>query len=85
MPPSSKVAGLHGFTGMQVDRKQRRQQAALSKLRFSNASAQRMDRKLCGTAATSPARHFDDGGIKVPRPRPALGISAFWAIDDTTH
>src|SRR5882762_9763302 len=28
--------------------------------------------------------HFDDGGIKVPRPRPALGISAFWAIDDTT-
>src|SRR5258705_7137081 len=29
--------------------------------------------------------HFDDGGIKVPRPRPALGISAFWAIDDTTE
>lgn len=28
--------------------------------------------------------HFDDGGAKVPRPRPALGISAFWAIDDTT-
>ncbi len=28
--------------------------------------------------------HTDDGGIKVPRPRPALGISAFWAIDDTT-
>src|SRR6266403_3969042 len=27
--------------------------------------------------------HFDDGGIKVPRPRPALGISAFWTIDDT--
>ena len=29
--------------------------------------------------------HFDDGGAKVPRPRPALGISAFWAIDDTTE
>src|SRR5712691_9702471 len=29
--------------------------------------------------------HFDDGGIKVPRPRPALGISVFWAIDDTTE
>src|SRR6266545_2677999 len=29
--------------------------------------------------------HFDDSGIKVPRPRPALGISAFWAIDDTTE
>ena len=29
--------------------------------------------------------HFDDGGAKVPRPRPVLGISAFWAIDDTTE
>src|SRR5882762_11016431 len=29
--------------------------------------------------------HFDDGGAKVPRPRPALGLSAFWAIDDTTE
>jgi ectoine hydroxylase-related dioxygenase (phytanoyl-CoA dioxygenase family) len=29
--------------------------------------------------------HFDDGGIKVPRPRPAFGVSAFWAIDDTTE
>jgi ectoine hydroxylase-related dioxygenase (phytanoyl-CoA dioxygenase family) len=29
--------------------------------------------------------HFDDGGAKMPRPRPALGISAFWAIDDTTE
>jgi len=29
--------------------------------------------------------HFYDGGAKVPRPRPALGISAFWAIDDTTE
>src|SRR5436305_5542481 len=29
--------------------------------------------------------HTDDGGAKIPRPRPALGISAFWAIDDTTE
>jgi ectoine hydroxylase-related dioxygenase (phytanoyl-CoA dioxygenase family) len=29
--------------------------------------------------------HFDDSGAKIPRPRPSLGISAFWAIDDTTE
>ena len=29
--------------------------------------------------------HFDDGFVRLPRPRPALGISAFWAIDDTTQ
>jgi ectoine hydroxylase-related dioxygenase (phytanoyl-CoA dioxygenase family) len=29
--------------------------------------------------------HFDDGGVKIPRPRPAMGISTFWAIDDTTE
>ncbi|HEU0081980.1 MAG TPA: phytanoyl-CoA dioxygenase family protein [Bradyrhizobium sp.] len=29
--------------------------------------------------------HTDDGGAKVPRPRPPLGVSAFWAIDDTTE
>jgi ectoine hydroxylase-related dioxygenase (phytanoyl-CoA dioxygenase family) len=29
--------------------------------------------------------HSDDGGVKVPRPRPAFGVSAFWAIDDTTE
>src|SRR3954464_4853665 len=29
--------------------------------------------------------HFDDGGAKIPRPRPPLGISAFWAIDETTE
>jgi ectoine hydroxylase-related dioxygenase (phytanoyl-CoA dioxygenase family) len=29
--------------------------------------------------------HFDDSGAKVPRPRPALGVSTFWAIDDTTE
>jgi ectoine hydroxylase-related dioxygenase (phytanoyl-CoA dioxygenase family) len=34
---------------------------------------------------TAQPWHFDDGGAKMPRPRPALGISAFWAIDDTTE
>jgi ectoine hydroxylase-related dioxygenase (phytanoyl-CoA dioxygenase family) len=34
---------------------------------------------------TAQPWHFDDGGIKVPRPRPALGVSTFWAIDDTTE
>jgi ectoine hydroxylase-related dioxygenase (phytanoyl-CoA dioxygenase family) len=29
--------------------------------------------------------HTDDGGARMPRPRPPLGISAFWAIDDTTE
>ncbi len=29
--------------------------------------------------------HFDDGGVKLPRPRPAFGVSAFWAIDHTTE
>jgi len=29
--------------------------------------------------------HFDDGGVTLPRPRPAFGLSAFWAIDDTTE
>ncbi|HSB23427.1 MAG TPA: phytanoyl-CoA dioxygenase family protein, partial [Burkholderiaceae bacterium] len=28
--------------------------------------------------------HFDDSFYKVPRPRPAYGVSAFWAIDDFT-
>ncbi|MEN7341298.1 MAG: phytanoyl-CoA dioxygenase family protein [Pseudomonadota bacterium] len=28
--------------------------------------------------------HYDDAQIRVPRPRPAFGISAFWAIDETT-
>ena len=26
-----------------------------------------------------------DGGARIPRPRPALGISTFWAVDDTTE
>ena len=34
---------------------------------------------------TVQAWHFDDSSIKAPRPRPAFGISAFWAIDDTTE
>jgi ectoine hydroxylase-related dioxygenase (phytanoyl-CoA dioxygenase family) len=29
--------------------------------------------------------HFDDGAVRVPRPRPAHGVSTFWAIDDTTE
>lgn len=29
--------------------------------------------------------HFDDSPITVKRPRPAFGVSAFWAIDDTTE
>jgi hypothetical protein len=34
---------------------------------------------------TAQPWHFDDGGVKLPRPRPAFGVSAFWAIDDTTE
>ncbi len=30
------------------------------------------------------ALHFDDGFYKIPRPRPALGAAAIWAIDDFT-
>jgi ectoine hydroxylase-related dioxygenase (phytanoyl-CoA dioxygenase family) len=33
---------------------------------------------------TRQALHFDTGFYKVPRPRPALGISAIWAIDEFT-
>jgi len=29
--------------------------------------------------------HLDDSGAKIPRPRPARGISTFWALDDTTE
>src|SRR5438093_4513101 len=29
--------------------------------------------------------HFDDSGARIARPLPALGISTFWAIDDTTE
>jgi ectoine hydroxylase-related dioxygenase (phytanoyl-CoA dioxygenase family) len=29
--------------------------------------------------------HTDDGGARLPRPRSALGVSTFWAIDDTTE
>ncbi len=28
--------------------------------------------------------HFDDGFYKIPRPRPALGLAAIWALDDFT-
>ena len=30
------------------------------------------------------ALHFDDGFYKIPRPRPALGFAAIWALDDFT-
>ena len=33
---------------------------------------------------TRQALHFDTAFYKVPRPRPALGISAIWAIDEFT-
>ncbi len=29
--------------------------------------------------------HFDDSHYLWPRPRPSLGVSTFWAIDDTTE
>lgn len=29
--------------------------------------------------------HTDDGTIKIPMPHPAYGVSAFWALDDTTE
>jgi len=29
--------------------------------------------------------HFDDSAIAAPRPRRAYGVSAFWAIDETTE
>jgi ectoine hydroxylase-related dioxygenase (phytanoyl-CoA dioxygenase family) len=33
---------------------------------------------------TVQAWHFDDAA-EIPRPRPPLGVSTFWAIDDTTE
>ncbi len=29
--------------------------------------------------------HYDDSHYQWPRPRPSLGVSAFWSIDDTTE
>lgn len=29
--------------------------------------------------------HYDTGHLEVPRPRAAYGVSAFWALDDTTE
>jgi ectoine hydroxylase-related dioxygenase (phytanoyl-CoA dioxygenase family) len=34
---------------------------------------------------TAQPWHFDDSSAKIPRPRPPLGVSTFWAIDDTTE
>ncbi|MEL7128221.1 MAG: phytanoyl-CoA dioxygenase family protein [Pseudomonadota bacterium] len=28
--------------------------------------------------------HYDDGHLQIPKPRPAYGVSTFWAIDETT-
>ena len=28
--------------------------------------------------------HYDDGGYHIPRPRPPVGVSAIWALDDFT-
>ncbi len=33
---------------------------------------------------TPQALHIDDGFYRVPRPRPAIGVSAIWAIDEFT-
>lgn len=33
---------------------------------------------------TPQAWHFDDGGCRVPRPRPMHGVSAIWALDEFT-
>ena len=34
---------------------------------------------------TEQAWHIDDGFYPVPRPRPAIGVSTIWAIDDFTR
>lgn len=34
---------------------------------------------------TTQPWHFDDSHYQWPRPRPSLGVSAFWAITDTTE
>src|SRR5262249_35116645 len=33
---------------------------------------------------TAQGWHFDDGGCRVPLPRPMHGVSAIWALDDFT-
>ena len=33
---------------------------------------------------TRQGLHFDDGFYRIPRPRPPVGVSAIWAIDDFT-
>lgn len=34
---------------------------------------------------TAQPWHYDDGHYRLPRPRASLGVSAFWAIDETTE
>ena len=41
-----EVPGLHGFAGMQIDRKQSRQQAALAEFGFDKGHGERMDDEL---------------------------------------
>jgi ectoine hydroxylase-related dioxygenase (phytanoyl-CoA dioxygenase family) len=38
-----------------------------------------------GPGETVQPWHTDDGHIRTPDPRPVSGVSAFWAIDDTTE
>ena len=37
-----------------------------------------------GPGEDAQAFHHDDGSYHIPRPRPAVGVSAIWAIDDFT-
>lgn len=34
---------------------------------------------------TAQPWHFDDSHIRIPRPRPAYGVSTFWAVDPMTE
>ncbi|MEM7019234.1 MAG: phytanoyl-CoA dioxygenase family protein [Pseudomonadota bacterium] len=38
-----------------------------------------------GPGETVQPWHRDDGAPQIPMPRPAFGVSTFWAIDDTTE
>ena len=37
-----------------------------------------------GPAEDAQQFHYDDGSYHIPRPRPPVGVSAIWAIDDFT-
>lgn len=38
-----------------------------------------------GAGGEAQEFHYDDGAYHVPRPRPAIGVSSMWAIDDFTE